>query len=174
MAEINLLPIDLSQSRYSVKLAAVIKKISILLGLFLVFVTLLGIIITPLLSNEVNNSIKRQSALKQNIRSLEGTEQKLFLIKDRIEKIKSITSKVSLEDSLNSLNNFLTSLPANASIQSVKMDGTITSFSVLSKDSVGMASFLNSIVTKGLYKNLTLTGFVFTADKGYLITLEGS
>ena len=174
MAKINLLPIELSPSRGSVKIAATIKKTTIIVSGIFLFGVLIGVMFILLLTSQAGALSAKEKTLTQNIQSLQSTEQQLFLVKDRISKIKQVYSSPGAETSFDSLNTILTNLPPNVSVDSVEIDTTKTKFSVLSKDSLGMATFLNSLVTNGTYKNLTLTGFIFTPDRGYLITLEGS
>jgi hypothetical protein len=174
MAGINLLPIDLSPNRGSVKTSTSLKKgIVILSGIF-VLVVLLGIIFIVFLTSELNNSIAKQKNFTQNIKSLEGTEQKLFLIKDRIGKIKLAQNSKDADSLFNPLSHLLSNLPNGVSISTVEVDPTKTKFAVNSTNSLDAASFLNTLVTSGTYKKLILTGFSYTPETGYAITLEGS
>ncbi len=174
MAGINLLPIDLSPKRGSVKSSATIKKFTIILsGIFLI-ITLMGIILIVFLTSQINSSVTKQKNFTQNIQALTATEQKLFLIKDRIGKIKTAEANKNAAESFAPLNQIVSNLPNGVTISTVSVDSLKTKFSVLSKDSINAASFLNSLVASGTYKNLTLTGFAFTPENGYAITLEGS
>lgn len=171
MPEINLLPIELSPSRGSYKVATTLKKVSYGLAGFFLFIALLGVIFIVYLTAQINTSVNNQNALKQRIQALEGTEQKIFLIKDRTDKIKSANSYLLNVDSpFEQINKSLGSLPSTVSVNSIEINTTESKFSVLSTDSLGMASFLNSIVASGVYKGLTLTGFIFSPDRGYLIS----
>ncbi len=171
--EINLLPIELSPSRGAAKFAKTLNRITIIVtGIFL-FISLVGVIFIVFFSIQIGSSVTKQTTLKSNIQSLEGTEQKLFLIKDRIDKIKFALASKNAEDALEIMvNQPLSNLPSTVSVNSVQIDSTTTKFSVLSTDSLGMATFLNTLVTSGIYKNLTLTSFVFNPERGYVITLE--
>src|SRR5260221_2760214 len=174
MTEINLLPIELSPARGAVKIAKKLNSTIVLfVGIFLI-ISLFGIIFIVFLSTEISASVAKQTSLKQNIASLQATEQKLFLTKDRIDKIKLAYADKNAGDTFNTLDGLLSNLPAQVSVSKVKITESKTAFSVLSKDSLSMASFLNSLVTNGIYKNITLTSFVFSPDRGYLISLESS
>ncbi len=174
MSEINLLPIELSPARGAVKVSKSLNKIiTVAVGIFLIL-KLFGIIFIVFLSTEVSSSLAKQTSLKQSIGALEGTEQKIFLIKDRIGKIKLAYAAKNSGDSFQTLDQLFSSLPAGVTVNSVQIDSAKTAFSVVSKDSLNMATFLNSLVTNGVYKNITLTGFIFTPDRGYLISLESS
>ncbi|SRR5258708_3175810 len=174
MTEINLLPIELSGSRDAVRFAKTLRQIiMIAFGIFLIF-TLLGVIFIVFISIQISSTQNNQNSLKQKVEALSGTEQKIFLIKDRIGKIKFIYNAKNSGDKFQTLDKLLSSLPTNVTVNSVEINSAKTSFSVVSKDSIGMATFINSLVTNGIYKNITLTGFIFTPDRGYLISLESS
>jgi predicted PurR-regulated permease PerM len=172
MKDLNLLPIDLSPSRGSYKLANSLKKIILSISGVFILAAIIGGIAIVFLSNQVQTSIARQTELKQKIQSLEVTEQKLFLIKDRLAKIQTAQAAQNAESPFESLNQVLSNLPDGVSVSTVNIDTSATSFSVTSKDSLGMASFLNLIVTSGTYKNLVVKGFLFSQDVGYTIALE--
>jgi len=174
MAEINLLPIDLSKARGSVKAASGLRKIIVVFsGLFLI-VTVLGAILIVFLTSQVNSSLSRQTQLKQNITSLQNTEQQLLLIKDRIGKVNSVSTNRDAATIFISIDKTLSSLPTNVSVGSVEISSDKTKFTVVSKDSLGMAAFLNLVVVSGLYKSLSLTQFNFSSATGYTISLEVS
>jgi|SRR5581483_661824 len=174
MSEINLLPQDLSPARQGLRLAAFLKKVSyIILGIFL-FAGTLGVIYVVYLRVQINFSVSRQQTLTKNISDLETTEQKLFLTKDRTSKLKTILADTKKDNSYNDIKKILANLPGDVIPYSLEIDSNRTQFAVLSRNSVSMAEFLNSIVVSGEYKKLTLVSFVFTPDRGYLITLGGS
>ena len=174
MAEINLLPKDLSPNRGSYKFVIFIRKATLYVAGIFLFTALLSVIFIVYLTSQLNASIVRQTSLKQKIQALQQTEQKLFLIKDRADKIKLALADANVADSLTTINKTLANLPDNVSINDVTISSTKGEFSVISKDSVTMAAFLNAIVVSGIYKQLTLTGFVFTPTNGYLISFAGS
>ncbi len=92
MAEINLLPVDLSPNRGSVKIGSFIKRIALILTGIILFASVLEVIFVVFLLFQIRASTTRQQVLKQNISALQSTEQKFFLIKDRIEKIQKAFS----------------------------------------------------------------------------------
>ncbi len=174
MSNINLLPLDLSPNRRALKVASSIKMGSfLLLGIFLIVGTL-AVVFIIFLRAQINSSVAKQSVISQSIRSLDSTEQKLFLTKDRIGKIKLALSDSNRVDSFVLVNKTLSNLSDGVLVYNVRIDANKTQFSVLSKNSLAMAQFLSSLVTGGNYKNLSLTGFTFSPDRGYLITLESS
>lgn len=172
MPEINLLPIDLSQNSDAVQSNKTIKKIIITLSGVFLLIVVIGMGIIVLFNNQLNDSLERQNSLKAEIQKLENVEQKLVLIKDRINKITTAQGEIDTSNALTTLNPVVTSLPQNVKLDTIEVsnDGSML-FTVFSDDSVGMATFLNSIVSSGVYKELSLNEFVFEPNNGYKITL---
>jgi Tfp pilus assembly protein PilN len=174
MAEINLLPLDLSPARRIFKLADNLKRLSyVILGAFLLVGTL-GVVYIVFLRIQINSSVNKQEQLIKSIAGLESTEQKLYLTKDRIKKIKPILSDTKKADTFGSMSAILLSLPGDVTPYSLEVDNNRSRFSVVSKSSIAMADFFNSLVINGGYKKLDLVSFIFTPDKGYLITFGGA
>src|SRR5229473_1748050 len=122
MAKINLLPIELSPSRGSVKVAATIKKITIVVSGIFLFGALVGVMFILLQRSQVSALSAKEKSLTQSIQSLQDTEQQLFLVKDRISKIKQVYGKPGAETAFHSLNTILTNLPPNVTVNSVEID----------------------------------------------------
>ena len=174
MAGINLLPIDLSSKRGSAKASENIKKLVIILGGIFSIAVLISIIFIVFLKSEINASEVKQKNYKQNIQSLEGTEQKLFLIKDRIDKIQITKKDADAGAAFAPLNKTLLNLPAGVAVSSIDVSSLGTKFSVTSTNSLDAAKFLNSLVASGIYKQLILTNFTFSPEVGYKVSFEGT
>ena len=172
MAEINLLPIELSPNSSSAKLAVKFKKIIIILTVVFVLVSLAGGALIFYFSNQLKTSTAEENSIKQKIQSLEATEEELFLLKDRIGKINQANSEKNVVNSFDSLNEFLASIPNTVLVSNMEINETQSLFTVTTTDSLGMEKFLNSLVTSGIYKNMTLKNFFFEPTTGFTITLD--
>ena len=91
--KINLLPTDLGPASAASKLAKNINKITLAIGILFLVMGAAGAGILIFRSIEIRSLTTKQDQLKANIKSLEATEQKLFLLKDRTQKIKTIFLK---------------------------------------------------------------------------------
>ncbi len=175
MAEINLVPLDLKPSQGGLNTTRSIKKFITIAAVIFLSVTSIGVAVIIFLSNNVNASLAKQTSLTQSINSLESTEQKLFLVKDRINKIETIQTTTDAGESIKILKDIIFNLPNGVTVDTLDAGGGLsTKISVLSKDSLGMASFLNSLVVSGIYKKVVLTNFSFSPQLGFSIVLEGS
>lgn len=174
MDKINLLPVDLSPARSVVKIAALVRKISFLLIGVFVFAGTLAVVFVLFLKIQINSSQNKQNTITQSIKSLQSTEQKFFLTRDRLSKINAAFANKDAFPKFDVMNKILSNLPAELSVDSVDIDSGRGQFAVLSKDSLAMAQFLNQLVTSGNYKKVSLDGFIFSPSRGYVLTLEGS
>ena len=174
MTDINLLPIELSPIRGAVKLSAKLTKIAIIISGCVLLLGLAGVVVIVFLSSQINTSMTKQASLKQSITNLESTEQKAFLVKDRIDTAKAAFAYKNAGDALISLDTVLSNLPSGVIVNTVQIDSAKTDFAVISKDSLSMATFMNSLVTTGTYTNLALVNFSYTPSGGYTITLENT
>ncbi len=174
MSQINLLPLDLSPNRKVVKLAVSLQKVNVVLMSIFLIALIFAVGIIVYLRTQITGSLNNQQQLTRNIQNLEATEQQLFLTKDRIAKIQTIVADSGKIKAYEEIDKILSSLPGNVIPYNVEVDVSRTQFSVLSKDSLAMAEFLNLLVTNGSYKKLKLNSFIYSPTRGYLIAMESS
>ena len=90
---INLLPTDLSPKGPVIKLAKSLKNIAIA-GFVVFIISLVSLIVFLLfISTNLSSSTARQEQLKTSIKSLEQTEQRLVMVKDRLKYTKQVLGK---------------------------------------------------------------------------------
>lgn len=169
---INLLPKGLAKESSSVKLAESVKKI-LQAGLILFILFLVsGIAYLFFLSSQVNNSSAVQDQLKVTIRSLEDTEQRVVLIKDRAEKSTFALEEPSAGLSVISFEVFSSNLPVGANLVETKITGEKTEATFLTRSSSDLVQLMTAITLSDSYKKVELESFGFTPTAGYLITLN--
>lgn len=172
MANINLLPQDLAVSKGATKTVALTNKIAVFLGVLLVLITGSGIAYILLLSTQISNADKQSQDLKANIAKLENVEQQLFLIKDRVDKAGSVYSQKDISVNAAKINTLLTKLPDDISLDKTSLDSTQTSFSIISKSSLSMVTFINLLEGSSDFSKITLKSFNYTPEQGYSINIE--
>jgi hypothetical protein len=173
MAKINLLPPDLGPSASVLKFINFAKKITIILGLiFFVCGTLLvGYILV--LKMEVQASVKRSDGLKSSISAFKQTEQSLYLLKERIGKVKSLFAKETSDQSLASSSSLFVSHSGINLTQATTSQGKI-SVSGSSQSTSSLGNFFESIIANDSYANIKLTSFIFNPKTGYVFSLDFS
>ncbi|HWA51762.1 MAG TPA: hypothetical protein VG895_01750 [Patescibacteria group bacterium] len=169
MSEINLLPLDLSPSRGSAKASTNLKKIIIIFFSIFLFASLLGTIVLLFFTTRVQSTVNEETVVTQKIKALQNTENTLFVLKDRADKIQIVNSDSQIYDNFSSASIVLASLPTNVSVKNITAGAVGNTFSVISADSIGMATFLSSLSTNISLKGLTISDFNFFPESGYTI-----
>lgn len=172
-SNINLLPIDLSAKSGVAKTAALLRRVSMFgLVVFMVLGVMAGVFVV-IYSIQLNSVITGNQALASQISTLEVTEQKTVLVKDRLQKIKNIEAQADVLNSVAGLTKVDSSLPQGVTIADVAIDALgKTSFSFNVTDSSSLANFLGSLIVSGNYKQLTIKSFTFAPQTGYLVSFE--
>lgn len=170
--KINLLPTDLGPGGETVRIARVLNKSAMYTGALFLFLGLLGVVYILFQSNQIRLANDRIDGIKKNIETLQSTEQKLFLVKDRIQKAKIVYSDKNAQDLIAKLGAALSNLPTDVTIDEADVDPSSAKFAIVSKSSLGMASFLNTFTATSGFKQIVLKGFTFTPGNGYKLNLE--
>lgn len=171
MAKINLLPPDLGPNASVLKFLNLLKKTAVVVGLtFFVFgLLLIGYII--FLKAEIQASAKRAEGLKSSITALKSTEQSLYLLKERVGKIKSLLAKETQDESLASSASLLLNHPGVNLTQVVASPGKIN-ISGSCQSTNYLSSFFESVLSNNNYKSINLASFMFNPKTGYIFSLE--
>lgn len=171
MAKINLLPPDLGPNASVLKLVNLAKKAAVAIGLmFFIFGTLfIGYIV--FLRLQIQSSAKRSEGMKSSITALKSTEQSLYLLKERLGKIKSLFSKETQGGSPAPSNDILLNHPGVSLTQVVTSEGKID-ISAGCQSTSCLNSFFESILSNDNYKSIKLTSFSYSPNMGYIFSLD--
>jgi hypothetical protein len=171
MSEINLLPQELRPRGSILKLSKNLKNIALLaLVTLLLFVTLsLGAYF--ILDNRTSASTTNQEDLKQQIKALQQTEQRLVLIKDRLGKINSISKEPRANDEVERLNIVSTLFPENTYVEAVELDVKNAAVVISSDTLDNIAAYLASVVSSGEYVQINLAFLEYDPKQGYVVGL---
>lgn len=169
--EINLLPPDLGPNASVLRLLNLAKKAAIVISItFFIFGTLLiGYIL--FLRIEIQASAKRAEGLKSSITALKGTEQSLYLLKERMDKIKNLLTSQTQEESLAASRDILTNHPGINLTQVLTSTDKISIFAS-SLSSNDLDNFFENILSDNNYKNISLASFLFNPKTGYIFSLD--
>jgi Tfp pilus assembly protein PilN len=163
--DINLLPQELRPKRSVLKLSVTLKKIGLISVVFLVIGAVLITALIVFFTQRTQVSLDEQSKLTNQIKSLQATEQKLVLVRDRVQKINSIISKDSTKAQIMAFKTFLGLLPASAVLDTISVDpgGLEVRVGITTLDEV---TGLFKAVTGSGFSLVKLTGFSYSKD-GY-------
>lgn len=172
MAIINLLPQELKPKGYVVKLSVRLKKYAITLAvLFLVLVVFLGGAIF-VLSLRMRSSLERQESLKAEIKLLEDTEQKLVLIRDRLEKIDLILSEKDSRGAVSILKEVNGILSEETDITEAQLKAQGLDLTLTTSTSASLTKFLASLVSFPNFQKIELLKLEYSQAGGYKLKLS--
>lgn len=172
--KINLLPQDLGAGKGALQASKLLNRVSIIAGAIFLVVGVLGIAYLFILQRQVSDQTSQNNQLEVNIRSLQATEQKLVLVKDRIDKIKTILAQKSAYTHSENIQKIMLGLPVEVSLDEADITPSQVRFSVTSRTSLGMVTFLNNLTSTETYKQIVLKNFSFRPASGYSITVEAN
>lgn len=169
--KLNLLP---SEKRVGKDLQRILRTIRMLgvvgLGIFIIFgIVLIGFFVFR--SIQLNTRDSQNSGLKSRISTLETSETKMVLLKDRIAKIKTLLNVPTALANLDNVNLALSSLASDTTINELNISTAKISLSLNFKNSNEIAVFLKSLSDTKAFKTVTISSFSFNPTSGYLISI---
>lgn len=169
---INLLPTELSPRGPAVKAANALRRF-IIFGFIAFALSVLGLIaFFVFVTTQIGSSNQRQESLKGSIRSLEQTEQRLILVKDRLAKIKNALGEEKMRSEVENIDSLLTNTAGNVVVTEVDVSKDKTELTVQATSSTSVAQFMAVLLVTNLYEKIDLSSFGFNPQVGYLISLE--
>jgi Tfp pilus assembly protein PilN len=172
MAEINLLPEQKKQDAYGIKIGNSGKKF-IRIG-----VTLVGVVICIYAGIYLYFFVRDQfvagstSALESKIRALQSTEQKIILLRNRIEKTNAILSAPKTNDESLSFISLAESLPEGIILREIKMRPEELTFTINADQSHQITEFIKLLTASGRYKQIEVLSMAFSSKERYLVELK--
>lgn len=172
MVDINLLPSDLTPKKEIIKVSKKVKKVSIIGYSAIIVIALVFGGTYFFLFNQIRKTENKQSELKNTITSLEQTEQRLILVKDRLQKVDQVMSKPSANTEVDNLELLTSLFPEGFSITEAELSdkGSEVKFRIPSSKS--LVEFLASLFSSGTYRNIVMMEFEYRVSSGYLLTLK--
>lgn len=170
--KINLLPTGAGGNKVVAKNVRIARQISYV-AIFLSIIIIVGLFGANYYFNTRLDAIQEdQTRLKNNISSLEETEERLILTKDRISKISQLlTSRVVNE-------NYLTqrvitdNLPDNLILNQLEIDKDEAVLEVTATNSRDLVRFMASLVVLNDIETLEMESLSFGATRGYTVVLN--
>lgn len=170
--KINLLPSNFTEKKGTAVIVRGLKTATIA-TLSIAILSALGVLSFFLINTfELKGLEDRRAATTSQLQTLQESEQKMVLVKDRLSKIKVVKSAPSAQKSLTNIDPVLTLLPTDASIGEVSMDMSKIDATFVFRDSIALSTFLDNLSESKNFSTVTLTSFGFTAQSGYLVGLR--
>jgi hypothetical protein len=167
MPTINLLPTDLAPKGPTLRIVNYLKQI-IFVGFVIFLLVSLGLAgFFILTSFELKDSVQKQEDLKVRIKTLEQTEQKIILLKDRVGKIKKILAMKDSQENIDNAQIVLGIAGGKVSIGELDISVDKTKLSVSSETSLSFSQFLTSLTDLKIYQTIVLSSLSFNPNSGY-------
>ena len=172
MININLLPEELAPNKKALNISKKIFKVMIVWLVILIVGAGSAFAYTLNLKSKINNSIDNQEQLKNSIKALQETEQRLILIKDRLDKINLILNEKNSWEDLGNVKNIIEENSIEVNYQSSSIDPGSVEIGVVTADSLTLKLFLNDLIERSSYEKISIDTLEFTRGKGYGINFN--
>ncbi|AKM83465.1 hypothetical protein A2422_01160 [Candidatus Woesebacteria bacterium RIFOXYC1_FULL_31_51] len=168
--KINLIPTEMAVPAGSLKFVKVLNKLSILGVISLILLTISAITLFVFYSIELKKVNSSVASLKNEISSLEKSEQKLILVKDKLGKIAYVKSLDSAENEINRFKkiNEIVSVSSDSAFTEVSIGSSKTEVSLISGNSTSLTSILESVANLKDYGKIILSSLGFNPTSGFL------
>ncbi|MBI4157837.1 hypothetical protein HY502_03245 [Candidatus Woesebacteria bacterium] len=171
-APINLLPSQLVLKGKDKVLLEGLKKFVLIGFIILIAASLIIAGYLVYLSFRIRSSVGNEDVLKSEISSLQQTEQGLFLIKDRISRIKAVYAKESVDGQIATLTDFIEQVSGDFRISEIQISVQRVDLSVVFPSSSAFGLFYKSLIAADLYPDITLKTLSFNPSLGYIASFE--
>lgn len=171
MAEINLLPKEFKPDARIVNISKNLKKFSILGFLIFIIAVLFSAGSYFLLSTLLNTSMSRQSNLKTQIQNLSQTEQQLYLVKDRLDKIQVLNNAANAGQKIPAFESLLQGIPTGVSFFSGNIDKGYVAVTFDVDGAGSLSKLLATIINSGQYKSVEMNSLTYRFGSGFQVEL---
>lgn len=172
--QINLIPNELAVSPKYVKLAKEINKVSVFGMSIFVFFLVLFLVFYFYYSNLFKKTNSELTRLKTNISSLEDSEQRLVLVKDRLSKIRQVKKLNTIEKDIANAKIILDQLGQieNQNQTSISLKDQQTDLVFKSSSTSLLAESLRVVSSLGLYNTILVQSIALIPDSGYTVNIN--
>ena len=170
--KINLLPPGFGVTGNLGKILKVVRMVGVIgLAFFLVFG--LGISIYFIVSTITFNALKSETnSLKEQVKTLQTTEQPIVLLKDRIGKINMALGLPEAIKNLIAIEPFISNLSSSASLNQLEIDAQKIDLSFQFRSTADTSAFIKSLSDMKDFRSVVLTSFGYDSTNGYTVGIS--
>jgi Tfp pilus assembly protein PilN len=166
MKSINLLPPEKKPAGAIVKFSKRLKEISTVVVIILLVAVGVISALYFTMSAKIKTENTKESQLKNEIKSLEQTEQQLIFVKDRLKKIESLLQNNDVREEIVVLDQITKNLPSGIIITNSELSSNTAAITVLTDNSASLGRFLDRLINSD-YSRIDLLGFSYRPEIGY-------
>ncbi|KKR69655.1 MAG: hypothetical protein UU12_C0040G0013 [Candidatus Woesebacteria bacterium GW2011_GWA2_40_7b] len=170
--KINLLPPGFGVTGNLGKILKAVRMVGVIgLAFFLVFG--LGISIYFIVSTITFNALKSETnSLKEQVKTLQTTEQQIVLLKDRIGKINMALGLPEAIKNLIAIEPFISNLSSSASLNQLEIDAQKIDLSFQFRSTADTSAFIKSLSDMKDFRSVVLTSFGYDSTNGYTVGIS--
>ena len=170
--KINLLPPGFGVTGNLGKILKAVRMVGVIgLAFFLVFG--LGISIYFIVSTITFNALKSETnSLKEQVKTLQTTEQQIVLLKDRVGKINMALGLPEAIKNLDAIDPFISNLSSSASLNQLEIDAQKIDLSFQFRSTADTSAFIKSLSDMKDFRSVVLTSFGYDSTNGYTVGIS--
>lgn len=172
MPKINLLPSDIIPKSSVVKSTKTLTQVVIVGFVLLSCSTVFLIVLFVLNLVKLGSLEKSKTQLLESIKNNQQVEQRLFLVRDRLDKIKTIQSQKSCAPVITEVPSILAQLPASVVLTSATFLPTASEIVFTTGDSAEVGRLMATVIASKAYNAINLKSFTYSELKGYSVGFE--
>lgn len=171
MATINLLPEDFKTTSGIITLASKLKVFSLLaIFAYVLFLAGSGSYIFYLRTQK-NDVVGRQNGYAEKIKNLEATEQRLVLLRDRVEKANKLYEQKDANNTLKTLDSII-GYASPVTVAKADFNDKTLEVTLNAPESASLVRFLATLVSDTSIANVLMENFGYSQATGYTIALK--
>lgn len=172
MSEINLLPTEFRANKDVAKTASILNRLALVAGILFLIAGGIGGAVFYFLNTSVSESNVKQLALRDQITSLESTEQTFILIKDRLQKSQTIMGSRGRFQQFSNYKELVENLPEGSRFTEEELDEATSKLTVITTSSSAIASIIERIQNDPRYTKVKVESLDFDASRGYELIIN--
>lgn len=167
MNEVNLLPAEKKPKASVLKLSKTLRKVLSVAAVVFFSITVVFVAAYLFFSNKIKEAKGRHEDTKRQILALEQTEQRYFLLQDRLKKIETIKGTKSAKEEIGIFKDVLGYMEEGMVFSKAELNNQDVVITFYIKNSHDLASFIENLKSKGGFKSATLSSLAFNPNYGY-------
>lgn len=166
---VNLLPKELRPRKYIVRISKVLTNISLIALLVFIISAITVTSVYFLISSRLRTTQEKHEELITQIKALEETEQKIVLIKDRLEKVNEMRSKPAASEKIDILEDVLNISDGIAAVNGSNLTESDANLLISVDGSLNLTKLLSGLLIAGGFDRIEMLSFNFNSNHGYLM-----
>jgi hypothetical protein len=169
--DINFLSQDLRPKSAVLNLSKSLRKVGLIMLVTLIAGSVLMLAIIIFFTQKTGSIIEDQNKLTTQIKSLQATEQKLVLVRDRIQKINSVLASDMTKGQLEVFKNISETLPGDVNLLDISVGNMGVRFNLTIINLESVSNTIKVLLSSG-FSSVKLSSFSYAPETGYSLTFD--